>query len=98
MYGLSTPYKLTIRNSARLLHHVLFNMGDLHLVLPALNLSTLKASILIRMQQVRLMMFLLNMVDYPMSFLYPLAVHLGCFWWTIRGDHSKMVLLFEFGS
>ena len=40
-YGLSTPYRLTIRNSARLFHHVLFNMGDLHLVLPALNLSTL---------------------------------------------------------
>ena len=30
MYGLSTPYRLTIRNSARLFHHVLFNMGDLH--------------------------------------------------------------------
>ena len=28
-YGLSTPYRLTIRNSARLFHHVLFNMGDL---------------------------------------------------------------------
>ena len=40
-YGLSTPYRLTIRNSARLFHHVLFNMGDLHLVIPALNLSTL---------------------------------------------------------
>jgi len=40
-YGLSTPYRLTIRNSARLFHHVLFNMGDLHLVLPALNLCTL---------------------------------------------------------
>ena len=34
-YGLSTPCKLPIRNSARLFHHVLFNMGDLHLVLPA---------------------------------------------------------------
>ena len=43
-YGLSTPYRLTIRNRARLFHHVLFNMGYLHLVLPALNLnlSTLK--------------------------------------------------------
>ena len=40
-YGLSTPYRLTIRNSARLFHHVLFNMGNMHLVLPALNLSTL---------------------------------------------------------
>ena len=81
-----------------MLHHVLNHIGDLHLVLPALNLSILDADILIMVQQVRLMMFLLNMVDYPMSFLYPLAVHLGCFWWTIRGDHSKMVLLFEFGS
>ena len=97
-YGLSTPYRLTIRNSARLFHHVLIYMGDLHLVVHALTLSNLDAGILIMVQQVRLMMFLLNMVDYPMSFLYPLAVHLGCFWWTIRGDHSKMVLLFEFGS
>ena len=44
-------------------------MGDLHLVLPALNLSTLNAGILIMMQKVRLMMFSLNMVDYSMSFL-----------------------------
>ena len=49
-YGLNTAYRLTIRNSARLFHHVLFNMGDLYLVLPALNLSTLNACILIRMQ------------------------------------------------
>ena len=62
-------YRLTIRNSARLFHHVLFSMGDMHLVLPALNLSTLNAGILIMMQQVRLMMFSLNMVDYCMSFL-----------------------------
>ena len=51
-----TPYRLTTRNSARLFHHVLFNMGDLHLVLPALNLSNLNAGILIMMQQVRLRM------------------------------------------
>mgnify|MGYP006864108145 CR=1 FL=1 len=48
-------------------------MGDLHLVLPALNLSTLNAGILIIMQQVRLrlrlMMFSINMVDCSMSFL-----------------------------
>ena len=68
-YSLSTPYRLSIRNSARLFHHVLFNMGDLHLVLPALNLSTRNAGILIMMQQVRLMMFSLNMVDYSMFFL-----------------------------
>ena len=51
-YSLSTPYRLTIRNSARLfhLHHVLFNMVNLHLFLPALNFSTLNAGILIMMQ------------------------------------------------
>ena len=68
-YGLSTPYRLSIRNSARLFHHVLFNMGDLQLVLPALNLSTLNAGILIMMHQVRLMMFSPNMLDYSMSLL-----------------------------
>ena len=55
-YGFSTPYRLTIRNSTTLFNIVLFNMGDLHLVLPALNLSTLNAGILILMQQVRLML------------------------------------------
>ena len=44
-------------------------MENLHLVLPALNLSTLNAGILKMMQKVRLMMFSLNMVDYSMSFL-----------------------------
>ena len=68
-YGLSTPYRLTIRNSARLFHHVLINIGNLHLVLPALNLSTLNVGILLMMQQVRRRMFSLNMVDYSMSFL-----------------------------
>ena len=46
-YDFSTPYRLTIRNSTTLFNIVLFNMGDLHLVLPALNLSTLNAGILI---------------------------------------------------
>ena len=32
-------FKLTIRNSARLFPQFLFNMGDMHLVLPTLNLS-----------------------------------------------------------
>ena len=44
-------------------------MGDLHLVLPALNLSTLNVVNLIMMKKVRLMMFSLNMVDYSMSLL-----------------------------
>ena len=39
------------------------------MVLAALNLSTLNAVILIMMQQVRLVMFSLNMVDYSISFL-----------------------------
>ena len=41
---------MTIRNSARLFHHVFYNMGDLHLVLPALNLSTLDHKILVSAQ------------------------------------------------
>ena len=44
-------------------------MGDLHLVLPALNLSTLNAGILIMVLQVRMNMLSLNMVDYSMPFL-----------------------------
>ena len=44
-------------------------MGDLHLVLPALNLSVVDAAILIMVQQVGSIMFSLKMVDYPMSFL-----------------------------
>ena len=48
-YGWSLPYRSTIRNSARLFYHVLFNMEDLHLVLPAPNLSSLNAGILIMM-------------------------------------------------
>ena len=82
---------MTIGNSARprLFNIVLFNMGDLHLVLPALNLSTLNAGILIMMQQVRLIMFSLNMVDYSMSFLLLSN-------WAFRGDHSEPFLLFVF--
>ena len=60
---------MNIRNRARLFHHALFNMGDLHVVLPTLKLSNMNAGILKMMQQVRLMMFSLNMVDYSMSFL-----------------------------
>ena len=78
----------------RLFHHVLVYMGYLHLVHPALNLSTLDAGILIMMQQVSLMMFSLYMVDYPMYFL--LLSSWILFWWTSTGDYSKMFLLFEF--
>ena len=52
-----------------LFHHALVYMGDLQLVHPALNLSTLDAGILIMVQYVSLMMFSLDMMDYPISFL-----------------------------
>ena len=68
-------------------------MGDLHLILPALNLSTLNASILIMMQQVRLIMFSLNMVHVH---VLPLAVHLRFFCLTRSGDYSEPFSLFEF--
>ena len=44
-------------------------MGDLHLVIPSLNLSILNVGILKNVQHGSLMMFSLNTVDYPMSFL-----------------------------
>ena len=52
-----------------LFYHVHVYIGDLHLVHPALNLSILDAGNLIMLQQVSLMIFSLNMVDNPMSFL-----------------------------
>ena len=61
------------------------------MVLSAMNLSILDAGILTMMQQERLMMFTLNMVDYPVS-----RIHLGFFCWTSREDHSKMFCIFEF--
>ena len=54
----SLQNRLTIWKSARLFHNVPFNTGHLHLVLPALNLATLNAGILI------MMLFSLNMWDY----------------------------------
>ena len=64
------PYRLTNGNSAGLFHHVLIYIEDLYLVLPALDLTTLGAGLVIMMgQQVRMMMFSLNMVDHAMSFL-----------------------------
>ena len=50
-------------------HYVLVYMEDQQLVYSALKLYTLDAGILIMVQYVSLMMFSLNMVDYPMSFL-----------------------------
>ena len=44
-------------------------MGDLHLVLPALNLSILHTGILIVVQQIRWVMVSCNRLDYHMSFL-----------------------------
>ena len=66
----------------RLFHHVLIYIVNLHLVLPALNLSTLDAGILIMMQQIRFIMFSLTEHGGLLHVL-PLAVHL---WRTSRGD------------
>ena len=52
-------------------------MGDLHLVLPALNLSILDAGILKKEQHGSLMIFSLNMVDYPKSILSPKIILAG---------------------
>ena len=50
-------------------YHVRIFIGDVHLVLPALNLFTLNAGILIMVHQERLMMLSLKMVDYSVPFL-----------------------------
>ena len=83
--GLSTPYRKT-KEKCRTV--------PLCPSAHALNLSILDASILMIVQQVCLMMFPLTMVDYSMSFL--LLSSKRCCWWTSRGDHSKMFLLFQF--
>ena len=45
-------------------------MADLNLVLPALNCSPMDAgNLIIMVQQVRMLMFSLNMVDYSAFFL-----------------------------
>ena len=71
--GLNTPCRLTKIQcwtvTVGLLHNVLIYMGELHLVLPAMILSTLDAGILIMVQPVRLMMFSLNMMNFSISFL-----------------------------
>ena len=70
--GLNTTCRLTKIQcwtvTVGLLQNVLIYMGELHLVLPAMILSTLDAGILITVQPVRLMMFSLNM-NYSISFL-----------------------------
>ena len=77
-----------------LFHHVLVYMGDLQLVYPVLNLSTLDAGILIMVQCVSLMMF--SFEHGGLTHVLPLAVKLEFFCWTSTGDHSKMFLLFEY--
>ena len=58
-------------------------MGDLYLVLSELILSTLDAGISIMVQQVRLMIFSLNMVDHVIlvSAKVPLVI-IGSFNWV----------------
>ena len=65
-----------LRNSSGLFHNVLIYMGDLDLVLTALNLSTLDAGTLIMVQKVILMMFSLFTKHCGLLHVLPLAVHL----------------------
>ena len=65
MYCLSSCSLKSLANKK----NVLVYMGYLQLVLSAQNSSILDAGILLMVQHVRLMMFSLIMVDYPMSFL-----------------------------
>ena len=71
-----------------LFHHVFVYMGDLYFVHHSLNLSILEASILIMVQQVSLMMFSLDIVDYRMSFFLLSTRNFGC---QLAGqvDHSR---------
>ena len=78
-----------------LFHHVLVCMGDLHLVLTSLILSILDAGILIMVQQLKLMMFSLNM-DYPTTHVLPLTVHLNVFCGHIERTMLDVLILFEF--
>ena len=84
-YGLSTPRRTVLDCS---IHHVLFNMGDLHLVLPSLNLSTLNAGILIMMQYVRSDDVLTE--HGGLLHVLPLAVHLRFFCWKGRGTSLNL--------
>ena len=59
--------QIDLRNSVGLFHHVFVDMGDLHLVLLALNLSILDVAILIMVHQVSLMMSYLTMVTISRS-------------------------------
>ena len=63
-------------------------MGDLHLALPALNLSTLKAGILDNDAACKIEDVLTE--HGGLLHVLPLAVHLKYFFcWTSRGDHSE---------
>ena len=85
-------------------------LGDLHLVLLALNLSTLDAGILIMVQKVRMMMLSLHMADYFVSFLslsllfgFCSGTPLSClkvygWWWWVGGLQDFSVTLSSFLS
>ena len=63
-----------------------------------LNLSNLDAGLLIMVQHLPLMMFSLNMVDDPMSFLSLSTRKCSCQCQTGRGDHSKTLYSLGFFS
>ena len=69
--------------------------GDMHLVLPALNVMPWMLAFWLMVQKVRLMIFSLNMVDYCISFL--LLSTWILFWPSTRGNILKLSLLGHFG-
>ena len=77
-----------LRSSVRLFHHVLVYMGDLHLVHPALNLSTLDGAT--------------RKIDYVLlehgglPHVLPLAVHLGFFCGQVEGTILRCSYSFSF--
>ena len=75
-----------MRNSVGLLP-----IGDLYLVLPAMNLSSLEGGILIICAKIEDVF--LKHSEQP--HVHPLADHLKFVGLTSRGDHSKTFLIFE---
>ena len=86
--GFSTPYRLTKEMCQTVPSSTMYlTTGDLHLVLPILNLPLLDPSILITEEQLRLILVLLGNGGLP--HVLPLGVHLIFIVWTSRGDHPR---------
>ena len=63
---------------------IFYYMGDLHLILPALNLSIVDADIfLIIMQEIGLLRFSSNMVDYPIHYIGRVEKNMFCYVYSL---------------